>query len=63
MTQAVNAEIRETKFMQEVMSAIDSETLAIFDIDNTLIEPIGNMGSDQWFYYLIKIYEFITCGA
>jgi FMN phosphatase YigB (HAD superfamily) len=57
MTQAVNAEIRETKYMQDVMASIDRETLTIFDIDNTLIEPTGNMGSDQWFYYLIKIYK------
>lgn len=51
------SEIHEIKHMAEILSAIQDDTLLVFDIDNTLIEPVGNLGSDQWFYYLYKIYK------
>jgi Protein of unknown function (DUF2608) len=50
------AEIREIKSMSEIISSIDDETLLVFDLDNTLIEPEGNLGSDQWYRYLIRKY-------
>lgn len=46
------AEIREIKSMKEVIDSLEAETLLVFDIDNTLLEPTGQLGSDQWFYYL-----------
>jgi Protein of unknown function (DUF2608) len=29
------------------------ETLVIFDIDNTLIHPVEELSSDEWFYYMV----------
>lgn len=43
--------------MHEVQEEITPQTLVVFDIDNTLITPTGNLGSDQWFFYLQKIYS------
>jgi hypothetical protein len=51
---AGRAEIRETKSMQEVFAAVDTNTLLVLDIDNTLIHPAGQLGSDQWYYYLSR---------
>ena len=51
------ADIREIKSMKELEPSVDQDTLVVFDIDNTLISPQGNFGSDQWFYYLYKIYK------
>ncbi len=33
-----------------------SKTLVIFDIDNTLAEPLDELGSDQWFYAVLNQY-------
>ncbi len=54
---AARAEVREIKTMADIAPAIDATTLLVFDIDNTLVEPVGNIGSDQWFYYLEKAYK------
>jgi phosphoserine phosphatase len=51
---AVRAEVREIKSMTEIVPALTTSTLLVFDLDNTLIEPVGNIGSDQWWYYLVK---------
>lgn len=51
------AEIREIKTMKDIVPEVTRDTLLVFDIDNTLLEPSGNYGSDQWFYYLYKIYK------
>src|SRR5205085_2431412 len=48
--------IREIKNMKEIVASIDDKTLLIFDVDNTLIEPEGNLGSDQWYDYLVRKY-------
>ena len=50
----VRADVREISTMAEIRSELTPTTLLVFDIDNTLIEPIGNIGSDQWYYYLVK---------
>lgn len=47
------AEVREIKQITEVEPAIDDQTLVVFDIDNTLLEPLTTLGSDQWFDYLV----------
>lgn len=48
---AVNghAKIVEIKKLEEIKPYINKDTLVIFDIDNTLIEPMQTLGSDQWF--------------
>lgn len=48
------ADVREIKSMAEIVPSLDTSTLLVFDIDNTLVEPVGNIGSDQWYYYLVK---------
>ena len=52
----INAEIREATCMQEIVPFVDDSTLLVVDIDNTLIEPEGNLGSDQWYYFLVRKY-------
>ncbi len=48
------ADVREIKSMAEIVPELTPETLLVLDIDNTLVEPVGNLGSDQWYYYLVK---------
>jgi FMN phosphatase YigB (HAD superfamily) len=43
--------------MAEIRPELSTGTLLVFDIDNTLIEPVGNIGSDQWYYYIEKAYK------
>lgn len=50
----VRAEIRELNSMQDAAALVDRETVAIFDIDNTLIRPVQALGSHQWFRYLVS---------
>lgn len=52
-----SAEVREIQSMSEIVPSVSSATLLVFDIDNTLVEPTGNAGSDQWYYYLVKAYR------
>lgn len=51
------AEVREIKSMAEIVSEIRPTTLLVFDLDNTLVEPVGNIGSDQWYDYLLTAYR------
>lgn len=55
--QLANAEIRETKMMADAIKAADSKTLLVFDLDNTVIEPTNQLGSDQWYYFLEEKYQ------
>jgi len=41
--------IQEIRTLKEILPAIDAETLLIFDLDNTLVEPVQSFGSDQWY--------------
>lgn len=54
---AARAEVREIQSMAEIASELRPTTLLVLDIDNTLVEPVGNIGSDQWYYYLLKAYR------
>ena len=45
------AEVFETQKMKDIENFIDPETLVLVDIDNTLMAPTGNTGSDPWFYF------------
>lgn len=51
------AEVREIKSMAEIVSEIRPTTLLVFDLDNTLVEPVGNVGSDQWYDYIVTAYR------
>lgn len=47
--------IVEEADMTRVLRESGPGTLVVFDIDNTLIEPRGHLGSDQWYDYLVEI--------
>ena len=44
-----HAEVREITKMTDIESAVTPDTLVVFDIDNTILEPRQTLGSDQWF--------------
>jgi len=52
----LQAEIREAYSLPEVVPFVDDSTLLVVDIDNTLLEPEGSLGSDQWYYFLVRKY-------
>ncbi len=56
----LSADIIETAHMEEILPQVKSGMLVIFDVDNTLIEPVQELGSDQWFEHRIK--EYISYG-
>lgn len=41
--------IVETQHFQEIQSHLDSETLVLLDIDDTLLIPVQMLGCDEWF--------------
>ena len=49
--------IVESKQMSDLYKYLEPETLVVLDIDNTLIEPVQELGSDQWFGSRIKHYQ------
>ncbi|MBF0208408.1 MAG: DUF2608 domain-containing protein [Oligoflexia bacterium] len=51
------AKIEEIKSMRDIESAITDDTLVVLDIDNTIIHPTTYLGSDEWHYYLYRIYK------
>lgn len=46
-----DAKIIDIKQMSEMPQHVTSDTLIIFDIDNTILEPAQEFGNDQWFYH------------
>jgi len=46
--------ILETETLADIHGYLEEKTLVIFDIDNTLIAPIGILGSDQWAWARVK---------
>jgi hypothetical protein len=54
---AAQAEIRQTASMQEAMSIVQADDVVVFDIDNTIVETVQTLGSDQWVDYLIAKYQ------
>ena len=43
-----NAAVYEIQTMPQILPTIDKNTLVVFDIDNTILEPTQTIGSDQW---------------
>jgi hypothetical protein len=52
--QIANAKVVEIKSMKEVIPYINSRTLIVFDIDNTILEPTQTLGTDQAFGYWVE---------
>lgn len=42
------AEVIETKQYIDVLKYVTADTLVVTDLDNTVIEPVQTLGSDQW---------------
>lgn len=49
-----NALTAEITHMHQILPAIVPGTLVIFDIDNTILQPVQTLGSDQWFSCEVK---------
>lgn len=52
----LQGEINEVLHFEELKKYVTPDTLVILDIDNTLIEPVQTLGSDQWFYHQFEGY-------
>lgn len=53
----VLAQIRTVQSLREVLPSLGKGVLLVVDLDNTVMEPTGSLGSDQWFYHLLKRYQ------
>jgi hypothetical protein len=53
----LNAEIVEIKNIKDIQSFLKENALVVLDLDNTLIETVQTLGSDQWFYDRISVYQ------
>lgn len=49
--------IVESMEFSDILRHLDASTLIVLDVDNTLIEPIQELGTDQWFYRRIEQYR------
>lgn len=56
-TAALQAEIVETQVMVQVFDYLTPESMIVYDIDNTIMEPAQALGSDQWFCHRIQEYK------
>lgn len=56
-TVVASAEIRETNFMSDALSNVKSGDVVVVDIDNTILEPVQTLGSDQWYGYVVEKYK------
>jgi hypothetical protein len=56
-TLTASAEIRETNFMANALANTNEGDVVVLDIDNTVLEPVQTLGSDQWFGYLLGKYK------
>ncbi len=52
--------IVEEAGMARVLRESGPGTVVVFDIDNTLLEPRGHSGSDQWYDFLVETH--VKCG-
>ena len=47
--------IIESSSIRDVLDYVDNQqTIAVFDLDNTLVYPKQDLGSDRWFYSLFN---------
>jgi hypothetical protein len=50
------AEIRQTSNMAEAFREVQPTDVLVLDIDNTILEPVQTLGSDQWFGHTVTNY-------
>lgn len=51
------AGIHEITSIKEILPHVNAETFLVFDLDNTLIEPVQSYGSDQWFEAMVERFK------
>lgn len=51
------AEVRETNHMTEALAPVQVNDIVVFDLDNTVLEAMQTIGSDQWFEHQVKNYK------
>jgi hypothetical protein len=56
-TELEAAPIRVVRCFREVLPSLASDSVLVLDLDNTVIEPTGSLGSDQWFYHVLRRYR------
>lgn len=49
--------IIESKYIIDILQYVTPQSLVIFDIDNTLIEPVQTFGSHAWFMHIKKTFK------
>jgi hypothetical protein len=54
---ALNAEIIQIQKIEDSLKYLQDDTTIIFDLDNTIMEPVQTLGSDQWFSYRMNEYR------
>jgi len=47
----------ESKNIADVLTHVDDQTLVIFDVDNTLIEPTQQIGGTAWFGHMLEKFQ------
>ncbi len=50
----LNSLVIETNRLSQIKEHLEEEVLIVFDIDNTLIEPMQKLGSDQWAWNRVR---------
>jgi hypothetical protein len=50
----IKTQVKTTDSLTQVLPFLNSRTLLVVDIDNTLLEPRQNLGSDPWYRYLLR---------
>lgn len=51
---SLNAKIIQIHNIDECSHYLPEDSLVIFDLDNTIMEPVQTIGSEQWFSYRIN---------
>lgn len=54
---AANARTVDLKYMSEALQTVDAETVVIFDLDNTVLQAVQTLGTDQFFSFLVQTAE------
>jgi hypothetical protein len=57
----LHAQIIEIKNIKETQSHVRDYQLIIFDIDNTILEPVQILGNDEWFHDRLKKNQMDCC--
>jgi FMN phosphatase YigB (HAD superfamily) len=57
VTMALHADIIEIHNMKELYSHLPEDALIVFDIDNTIMTPPYELGTDQWFEFRIQNFK------